>query len=387
MKNIIVTLFALSLSACGNSQAPPPNQPTEVSVVALTAQTLNLTTELPGRTAASMSAEIRPQVSGIIQKRFFEEGAFVKAGQLLYQIDPSTYQATYNQAKAALLNVEATVATAKLKSERYEELVAIQGISKQDAADAKVAYQQALANVAQSRATLESAAINLNFTKVKSPISGFIGTSAFTQGALVTANQTDALAVVRSLSPIFVDLTESSTALLKHKQMAATQSKTNSTLVQLKLEDGSTYPLTGTLKFSEVSVDESTGMVKLRAEFNNPNHLLLPGMYVHAVLNDETLDNAILAPQQGIIRDNSGETRALLVDANHKVIEKKITVGRAIGNQWLVLDGLTANDVLMVEGINKVHAGDTVKPIVIAEKGDLSTASPQAKNNVKAKGE
>lgn len=303
-------LVAISaLSGCGKSEAPPPAQTPEVGIVTLEAQTVTLNTELPGRTNAFRIAEVRPQVNGIILKRLFKEGSDVKAGQQLYQIDPATYEADYQSAQANL-------ASTQEQAQRYKLLVADQAVSKQQYADANAAYLQ-------SKAAVEQARINLRYTKVLSPISGRIGRSAVTEGALVTNGQANAMATVQQLDPIYVDVTQPSTALLRlRRELASGQLERagdNAAKVSLKLEDGSQYPLEGRLEFSEVSVDEGTGSVTIRAVFPNPNNELLPGMFVHAQLQEGVKQKAILAPQQGVTRDLKGQATALVVNAQNKV--------------------------------------------------------------------
>lgn len=331
-------LVAISaLSGCGKSEAPPPAQTPEVGIVTLEAQTVTLNTELPGRTNAFRIAEVRPQVNGIILKRLFKEGSDVKAGQQLYQIDPATYEADYQSAQANL-------ASTQEQAQRYKLLVADQAVSKQQYADANAAYLQ-------SKAAVEQARINLRYTKVLSPISGRIGRSAVTEGALVTNGQANAMATVQQLDPIYVDVTQPSTALLRlRRELASGQLERagdNAAKVSLKLEDGSQYPLEGRLEFSEVSVDEGTGSVTIRAVFPNPNNELLPGMFVHAQLQEGVKQKAILAPQQGVTRDLKGQATALVVNAQNKVELRVIKADRVIGDKWLVTEGLNAGDKII----------------------------------------
>ncbi|MGC3987727.1 MAG: efflux RND transporter periplasmic adaptor subunit [Pseudorhodoferax sp.] len=356
---------ALLLSACARQEAsPPPPATPEVGVVTLHTQAVPLQQELAGRTTAALSADVRPQVGGIVKARKFTEGALVKAGQVLYEIDPASYQASANQAKASWISAKAAVDAARLKNERYKELLAIEGVSRQDADDARVAYEQALASVEQTRAAYESAQINLGYTQVRAPISGRIGTSSVTPGALVTASQETALATIRALDPIYVDVTQTSVALLKLRRALAQDGlQAGSASVKLALEDGSTYARTGRLQFSEVAVDQSTGSVTLRAVFPNPDGELLPGMYVRALLDQAVDPKAILAPQQGITRDPKGDATALVVDGENKVQQRTVTVQRSVGDQWLVSGGLAEGDRLIVEGTSKVKAGSTVKAV------------------------
>lgn len=335
-------------------------------MVTLHTQAVPLQQELAGRTAAALSADVRPQVGGIVKERKFSEGALVKAGQVLYEIDPASYQAAANQAKAAWTSAKAAVDAARLKSARYQELLAIEGVSRQDAEDARVAYAQAVASVEQTRAAYDSAQINLGYTQVRAPISGRIGTSSVTPGALVTASQDTALATIRALDPIYVDVTQTSVALLQLRRALAHDGlQAGSTSVQLALEDGSTYAHTGRLQFSEVAVDPATGSVTLRARFPNPDGTLLPGMYVRALLDQAVDPKAILAPQQGITRDAKGHATALVVDGENKVRQREVTVQRSVGDQWLVSGGLADGDRLIVEGTSKVKAGATVKVVEV----------------------
>jgi membrane fusion protein (multidrug efflux system) len=363
----------LMLSACARQEAaPPPPATPEVGVVTLHTQAVPLQQELAGRTTAALSADVRPQVGGIVKARKFTEGALVKAGQVLYEIDPASYQVAANQAKASWTSAKAAVDAARLKSQRYQELLAIEGVSRQDAEDARVAYEQALASVEQTRAAYEAAQINLGYTQVRAPISGRIGTSSVTPGALVTASQDTALATIRALDPIYVDVTQTSVALLQLRRALAQDGlQAGSTSVKLALEDGSTYARTGRLQFSEVAVDPATGSVTLRAVFPNPDGTLLPGMYVRALLDQAVDPKAILAPQQGITRDPKGNATALVVDGENKVRQREVTVQRSVGDQWLVSGGLAEGDRLVVEGTSKVKAGATVK--VVELKTDMKT--------------
>ena len=360
-------LLALPLLWLGCSQQSKPTKSAmtvEVGTYTLSAQNVTLTRELPGRTKATLSSEIRPQVGGIIQARFFEEGAFVKKDALLYQIDPSSYQAAFEEAKATLQNAEALVESTRLKSERYADLVKIDGVSKQDMEDAKASYLQAVASVEAKKAALQTARINLEYTKIKAPISGRIGTSSVTVGALVTANQTTALATIRTLDPIYVDLTQSSTQLLKLRALLEQQGiKQGSTKLALKLEDGSVYKQNGTLQFQEIAVDESTGSVTLRATFPNPDGVLLPGMYVRTLVDEAVNSAAILVPQQAIQRDPKGNATAFIVTADNKVEKRVVVTERAIGDTWLVNSGLNAGERVIVEGVNKVRVGDVVRVV------------------------
>lgn len=371
----------LMVAGCGKDSAAvakTPGTPPEVGVVVIQQQKVALTTELAGRTSAYLIAEVRPQVGGIIQKRLFTEGADVKAGEVLYQIDPATYQAAYNSAKAALARVEANLIPARLKSERYKELVKINAVSQQDYDDATAALKQAEADVEAGKAALETARINLAYTKVTAPISGRIGRSSVTNGALVTASQPSALATIQDLSSIYVDVTQSSAELLRLKQNLASgllkSSGAAQAHVKLLLEDGSVYPLPGRLKFSEVTVDQSTGSVTLRAEFPNPKQTLLPGMFVRAVLEEGVSEHATLVPQRGVTRNPAGNAMVMVVGSGEKVEPRTIKVDRTVGDNWLVSEGLKAGDRVILEGLQKARPGTPVKAVPFGSKADGTPA-------------
>lgn len=358
----------LVLSGCGqpaNSEAAAAAP--DVGIVEIRAQAITLTTELSGRTSAFQVSEVRPQVGGIIQKRLFVEGADVKAGQALYQIDPASYQATYDSARANLAKAEASLISIRNKASRYEELVAIKAVSQQENDDSQAALKQAQADVAAARAALETARINLAYSRVTSPIAGRIGRSSVTPGALVTTGQAAALATIQQLDTIYVDVTQSSADLLRlRRDLASGQLKTagaNQAAVKLILEDGSTYPLAGKLQFSDVTVDQSTGSITLRAVFPNPGGELLPGMYVRAVLEEGAEEQAILAPQQGVTRDTKGNPTALVVGPDNKVELRVLKTRRTIGDKWLVSEGLKAGDKLIVDGLQRIAPGATVNPV------------------------
>jgi membrane fusion protein (multidrug efflux system) len=379
MKSLPLIALCAALGACNKPPAMPPRGPVEVGVATLKTQPVPLQAQLSGRTVSSLESDVRPQVSGLVKARRFEEGAQVREGQVLYELDPALYEAAVAQAEAALANAQAAVSSAKAKTERYADLEKIEGVSRQDADDARVAYDQALATVAAQKAALATARINLAYTQIRAPISGRIGKSSVTPGALVTASQTTALATIRALDPIYVDLTQSSAALLQlRKALADGKVGTGSADVRLTLEDGSDYGSPGTLKFSEVAVDESTGTVTLRAQFPNPKGLLLPGMFVRAELEQAVDSRGILAPQQGISRDAQGNATALVVDAAGRVRARVATTARAIGDKWLVTQGLAAGDRVIVEGANKVRVGDAVTAVEVG--ADVKTASAQAAN-------
>ncbi|WP_449242168.1 efflux RND transporter periplasmic adaptor subunit [Desulfovibrio sp.] len=338
----------------------------QVGVVELTPQAVSLTTTLAGRTSPYLIAEVRPQVGGIIQKRLFTEGADVKAGDTLYQIDPATYQAAYDSAKASLARSEANAIPAKLRAERYTQLVTVNAVSRQDYDDAVAAAKQAEAQVEVDKAALATARINLGYTRVTSPISGRIGRSAVTPGALVTASQATALSTIQQLDPIYVDVTQSSAELLRLKRDLAEGrlrgAGENQAVVKLLLEDGTPYPREGRLEFSDVTVDQSTGAITVRAVFPNPSAELLPGMFVRAVLEEGVDEQAILAPQQGVTRNFKGEATALVLTQDGTVEQRIIQVDRALGDKWLVRSGLSSGDRLIVDGLQKVRPGMKAQP-------------------------
>ena len=347
-----LTLVAFLATAC--SPAPPKAAPppAEVSVVTLRAQSVPMTTELPGRVVAYRISDVRPQINGVIIKRLFTEGSEVKLGQQLYQVDPAPYQASYDSAVAA-------AASAKTLSERYKALIAANAVSRQD-------YDNAVAADLQARAAAETAHINLVYTRVLSPISGLISRSAVTEGALVTANQATALATVQQLDPVYVDVTQPSSVLLRLKREAAAgllqQNTAGQAAVRLRLEDGSIYSEIGTLQFSEVTVDQTTGSVTLRALYPNPQRLLLPGMFVHEVIEEGVQHNALLVPQQGVSHNQKGDPTALVVGSDNVVQLRVLNANRAIGDQWLVTGGLNPGDRVIVEGVQSAAPGSKVVP-------------------------
>lgn len=374
---IILGMLAgcLALTGCGKQQetgGPQQMGAPEVGVVIVKPERLAVTTELAGRTSAFLVAEVRPQVGGIIQKRLFTEGSDVKAGEVLYQIDPASFQAAYASAKAALARSEANIIPARLKTERYQELIKINAVSRQDYDDATAALKQAEADGEAGKAALETARINLAYTSVTSPIAGRISRSSVTMGSLVTANQVAALATIQQLDQVYVDVTQSSAEMLHLKQALASgllrKAGAKEAKVKLLLEDGSHYPLEGTLKFSEVTVDQSTGSITLRTVFPNPQHTLLPGMYVRAIIEEGVKDQAILVPQQGITRDSKGEPTALVVDKSDKVELRVLKVERSIGDRWLVSDGLKPGDRVILEGLQKARPGSPVKVVPFGSK-------------------
>lgn len=375
MKNlsILCLLIAASGVSCSRTQAPPPRPVPEVAIVTVARQQVLLTTELPGRTAPFRIAEIRPQVNGLIQKRLFTEGSDVKTGQELYQIDPAPFQAALDNAQAALGRAEANLPALQLRANRYKEALADKAVSQQDLDDASAALNQAQADIRYYRAMVETARINLNYAHVVSPISGRIGTSAVTDGALVTAYQPLALASIQQLDPIYVDVPQSTTELLRLQRRLEegriNRDATNASQVQVLLGDGTTYPLEGTVQFRDVSVDPTTASVILRMVFPNPNGVLLPGMFVRAVVKEGVNAQAILIPQQAVSRDPKGNPLALIVAASGKVEQRVLSLDRAIGDQWLVSSGLEPGDRLIAAGMQKVRPGAEVKTVPFNDGG------------------
>ncbi|MFA7235278.1 MAG: efflux RND transporter periplasmic adaptor subunit [Phycisphaeraceae bacterium] len=420
---VVAAMLSVFLAGCEQKKVAPPPVP-EVSTITVQSSRIVLTTELPGRTSGYLVAEIRPQVSGLIQKRLFTEGSDVKAGQLLYQIDPAQYQAALDsatanlaasekaagQAKAAVeasiagvAQQQATLALAKLNKQRYEDLLKDKAVSTIErdqaatnfdvaeaslkAAEAQVesfrqAQAAAEAAIQQAQAAVETARINLAYTKITAPISGRIGMSAVTDGAIVTAYQPMALATIQTLDPIYVDVPQSTGELLQLKRRLEdgrlNHDGAGQNQVELIMEDGSKYPTKGTLQFRDISVDPSTGSVILRMVFPNPDAVLLPGMFVRTIVREGVKEQAILAPQQAVSRNTKGEPLVLVVDGAGKVVQRKIEIDRAIGNQWLVSSGLAAGDRVIIEGLQKVRPGATVKEVSL--DADSKASAPTAKS-------
>jgi membrane fusion protein (multidrug efflux system) len=356
----------LVMAGCGPDVSGPPPLP-EVGVVTLASRAIEITDELPGRTTAFRVAEVRPQVTGIVKRRFFTEGAEVKAGQQLFQIDAGSYRAALSSAQAALQRAEAQAVAARLLEERYAPLIAANAVSKQENDEAIAARARAEADVASARAAVDAARINVVYTQVLSPISGRIGRTLVTEGALVTSEQENPLATVQQLDPIYVDIAQSSTEMLRLQRQLESgqlvQDDKDGAEVVLSLEDGSTYAERGRLKVSEASVDPGTGSVTLRAVFPNPRRELLPGMFVRARLSQGMRTAAILVPQRGITRTPAGAASALVVGRDGKVEERVVTADRAIGDAWLVTAGLAAGDRVIVDGLQKVKPGVAVKAV------------------------
>src|SRR6187551_1119342 len=362
---------AALLSACAKEAGGPPPPP-EVGVITLQPRSISITDQLPGRTTAFRVAEVRPQVTGIVKKRMFVEGGEVKAGEQLYQIDPGSYRAALSSAQAALKRAEAQAVSAKLLAERYAPLMAANAVSQQENDEAIAARARADADVAEARAAVDTARINVVYTQVLSPITGRIGRALVTEGALVTSAQQNALATVQQLDPIYVDITQSSTDLLRlQRQLASGElvaTDKHEAEVGLTLEDGTQYTERGRLKVSEVSVDPSTGSVLLRAVFPNPKRELLPGMFVRAQLSRGTRAAALLVPQRGVSRNAKGEATVMVVDKEEKVAERVVTADRAINGEWLITAGLTAGERVVLDGLQKVKPGAPVKAVPAAEQ-------------------
>lgn len=381
-----VLSFTGSLTACSPASKTDQKKVQSVNVMTVHTTRYAQSVSLPGRTTAFLTSQVTPQVSGIIQKRLFEEGGEVRAGQVLYQIDPAPYQATYDADKADLEKAQAALLSARPIAERDKSLAAIDAISKETLEQAEATLKQDEATIDADRAALESARINLGYTRLTAPISGTISASTYTPGALVTADQSTALATIYAYDPMYLDVTQSSTAVLAlRKKLADGSLKTDAAgnaKVRITLEDGTTYKHEGTLKFAGVGVDQTTGTITLRIVVPNPEKMLLPGEYLHAVVDQGIDENAILVPQQAVTHDQRGDASALVVGAKNKIEQRTLTLsGTADGNQWVVTGGLAAGDRIVVEGSQYVDAGDTVKAVempasaVAATQPSTSTAS------------
>ena len=390
-RSVLICCCAYSavLAACssGKTSAPNPSHasPPEVGVVTLHSQPVVITTVLPGRTAAYRVANVRPQVSGVILKRLFTEGTEVRAGQQLYQIDPAPFQASLESAQASLARAQASLTSARLLAERYQPLAQAHAVSQQDYDNAAASRDQAAADVASAKAAVDTARINLAYTRVLSPISGRTGRSSVTEGALVDANQSTALVVVQQLDPIYVDVTQPSTTLLRlQREMASGQLKRtgdNQTPAGLMLEDSHPYALSGTLQFAEVAVAADTGSVTLRAVFPNPDHILLPGMFVHEQLGEGVSERGLLVPQQAVTHNQRGEATTLVVAANNEVSTRVLKIERALGNRWLISDGVADGDKVIVLGLQRLKPGVTVvkpKEIPLGELNGEQVAAAAA---------
>lgn len=385
----LASLFLLAGCEQAHSQqaAAPAAPAPEVGVVTIAPRQVELSTELPGRTSAYHIAEIRPQVNGIIQKRLFQEGADVKAGQQLYQIDSAPFQVALNSAKASLGKAQANLPSVRSRAERYQELLVDKAVSRQDYDDAAAAVEQVKAEIEYWKTMVESARINLDYTRVNAPFAGRIGKTNVRTGTLVTAYQPTPFAVIQQLDPIYVDVVQSSAELLRLRRSLETgqlsAESANRKKVRLFLEDGSAYPVEGTLQFADVTVDPTTGSYSLRIVVPNPKQILLPGMFVRAVVQEGVAAQAMLVPQQGVSRNPKGEAIALVVDEAGVVQQRKLTLDRAIGDQWLVTAGLSAGERVIVEGSQKVRPGSPAKAIVLdqpagAQRAGAPTSNPNS---------
>jgi len=361
---ISLLVCAILLAACSHKSAPPPKGPPDVAVLTLKQQPVSIVTELPGRTVPYRIAEVRPQVNGVILKRLFIEGGQVKAGQQLYQIDPAPFQASLESADAALARAQATATSTRLLAQRYKPLSEARAVSQQDYDNAVASQDQALADVASAKAAVDAAKINLAYTKVYAPITGRTGRSLVTEGALVAVGQTTALVVIQQLDPIYVDVTQASTVLLDLRRALAQgklqQAGDSQAEAKLILEDGTTYASTGKLQFTEVTVDAGTGSVTMRAVFPNPDNTLLPGMFVRERLDEGVDEHGLLVPQRALTHNQRGEALVTVVGPDNKASQRIVKTERAIGDQWLVSEGVAAGDRIIIIGIQGVKSGDTV---------------------------
>jgi membrane fusion protein (multidrug efflux system) len=366
-------VLLLALGACGKKQAPPPPPPPEVGVVTLNVGSATLATELPGRITAFETSEVRPQVNGLIERRLFREGEEVRRGQPLYQIDAAPYRAQVANARAALARAQAAISSSQALARRYGELVKINAIARQEFENAQTSAAQARADVGAQRAALQTAQIDLARTRIAAPISGRIGRSDFTPGALVTSGQTNPLTTIQRIDMVYVDLTQPSAGLLKLRQqiLEGDVARTgNAARVRLKLEDGSPYPIEGTLQFADVTVDPMTGSQTIRATFRNPQRLLLPGMYVRAEVVEGTQKQALLVPQRAVSRDEKGNATVLVVGKDNKVELRQLATTRTAGTNWIVTSGVKAGDRVIMDGSMMLRPGAQVKPVPWKEKPD-----------------
>jgi len=364
---LIVSIF----SGCEKKQESFTSQPnaTEVGIIMLKKQSVALTQEMSGRVKAMLTSEVRPQVSGVIKEQYFQEGSYVKKNDVLYKIDPSTYQTQYNEAKAFLQSAKADAVSIEQKYKRYQELLNIGGISKQEFDDIQAEYLKSLALIEQRKAQLENAEINLDRTNVRAPIDGYIGISSVTRGALVTANQANALATIRYTDKVYVDLSQSSSQLLNLRSLLSEENiKKGSADVALILIDGKKYDKKGTLQLQEISVDEGTGSVTLRAEFENKDGVLLSGMYVRASVEGVIKENSFLIPQQAVLRDTKANPIITVARDNGSVETKIVDIQRAIGNKWVVIGGVNEDDKIIIEGLNKINSRSQVSVVDVTNK-------------------
>ncbi|MFB0393572.1 efflux RND transporter periplasmic adaptor subunit [Xanthomonas euvesicatoria] len=375
---LLLLAAATTLMAACSSRQPPQMPQTQVGVQTLKVQRLAVDQTLSGRTVAYVTSDVRPQVGGILRKRLFTEGQDVQAGQVLYEIDPASYQAAYDTAKGDLAQAEAAVLSARPKAQRYQTLVGLDAVSKQDGDDALATLRSNQAAVVAAKASLQTARINLDYTRITAPVSGRIGTSSYTPGALVSAGQSEVLATINQLDPIYVDVTQSSFQLLQlRRQLDAGQLKAvdGKAEVTLQLEDGSTYAQSGTLEVVDAAVDTATGTVKLRAVVPNPERVLLPGMYVTAKLSMAVDEQAILVPQQAISRNSKGQAVAMVVGSDNKVAQRVLTTGDAIGDKWVVRQGLKAGDKVIVQGLQKASVGAEVRAVEVSQTAAADSAA------------
>ncbi len=377
---MLISLLSLNLAACQSSDSEDSPQNAQqaapkVDVVSLIPQTVTIKTELPARTVAFRQAEVRPQVNGIIENRLFEEGADVKSGQQLYQIDEAPFQAALQMAKAELASARANIQSTKARAERFKGLIDNKAISQQDYDDAQAAYLQAQAEVAVAQANIQTAEINLRYTKVNAPIDGRTGRSNITEGALVTAQQESPLTTITQIDPIYVDISQASKEVLRLRRqlLSGRIAEEDAAQVKLKLEDGSTFQHQGELQFSEVNVNESTGSLVMRAKFPNPEGLLLPGMYVKTVINEGTMPDAILVPHKAVMFSREGTASVMLVNDENIVEQRPIEVRQSIDHNWLVSDGLSGGEKVVVEGLQKI-AVDSAVEIEIDTENSLQQA-------------
>lgn len=380
LRLIPLALLTLDLSGCKHKAAAPPPPPQSVGIVTLHTHPLKTSTSLPGRVEAFEQAQVRPQVGGVILKRTFEQGTDVKAGQLLYVINPAPYQASYDQAKAQLLHAQAAALSIRAQLERYRPLAAAHAVSKQDYDNTLSSARQADADIAQAKANVDSAAVNLDWTQVRSPIDGRIGRMLVTPGTLVTAGQTTAIATVTRMDPIYVDVNLATSDMLRLRREFASgkleKVSGNAAAVELTLEDGSHYDKTGQLRLTEVTVDPATGTMIVRAEFPNPDRLLMPGMYVHAEVAEGIDPKAITIPQPALQRDSKGDPFVYVLDGDNKVTMRFVQLDRALGGDWVVMGGLNDGDRIIVDGLQKVHPGAVVKPVEKSPDAPSDNAQP-----------
>ncbi|MGQ7848384.1 efflux RND transporter periplasmic adaptor subunit [Granulosicoccus sp. 3-233] len=389
LASIMTAALSVTLVACNQEAAeggPPGGADAPVEVVTYTVESsqVPVSSELTGRVVAAVTAEIRPQTGGIVRKRLFTEGSEVEAGQVLYEIDPTSVQTAVREAEATLSSAEVALISAKAKAARYSELVKIEAVSQESAEEAEAAYQQAISRVDSAKANLESATISLSYANVTSPISGQIGRSTVSEGALVTANQTTALATVQQLDTVYLDATQSANEF-NHIRQQFEQGKikldNGDPVVRLIKDDGSLYEPIGTLELADATVDETTGTVTVRSQFPNPNNELIPGMYGKIRLEGATLQNALVVPQVAISRDVKGNALAYVVDENNTVEERTLTTGQTLGDQWVVESGLEEGERVVVEGLQKVRVGSVVS---VVDSGDATAGSAEEPTQPKA---